>query len=208
MSPRSPELNRKLREESRARIVAHALELFARHGYEATSVRMIAESAGTALGLLYTHFRGKNDLLRAIVEDGMRGVAESFADAETAADPWARLERLVHAAFAVVRRDLRFWRLSYAVRTQPPVLAGVGETMQAAAAGLRARMEAHLREGGAARPATEAALLFALIDGVAQHYALDAENYPLDDAAEGITLHLRRLAAEAGHPPESTESTR
>lgn len=204
MSPRSAELNRKLREESRARIVAHALDLFARHGYESTSVRMIAGAAGVAQGLLYSHFRGKDDLLRAIVEEGLRGVAESFAEAEGGADPWERLERLVRASFRVVRRDLRFWRLSYAVRMQPPVLAGVGEAMAAAGAGLRGRMEVELREGGSEHAPTEAALLFALIDGVAQHYALDPEQYPLDGAVEGIVMHLRRLEREARRPLADT----
>lgn len=204
VSPRSAELNRRLREESRARIVAHALDLFARHGYEATTVRMIAAEAGVAQGLLYTHFRGKDDLLRAIVDDGLRGVAESFAEAAGGGDAWERLERLVRASFVVVRRDLRFWRLSYAVRMQPPVLAGVGEAMAAAGAGVRGRMEAELREGGSPRAATEAALLFALIDGVAQHYALDPERYPLDEAVEGIVMHLRRLASEARRPLADT----
>jgi hypothetical protein len=48
----------------------------------------------------------------------------------------------------------------------------------------------------------EAAVLFATIDGVSQHYALDPERYPLDAVAERIISRYDRIIADAAAPSE------
>ena len=179
-----------MREESRDRILAAALELFAHHGFAATSVRMIAERAGVAQGLLYNYFEGKDALLRAIFEQSMADVQESFEVAESDADPAARLERLVRAALEIVDRNQAFWRLSYQIRMQPEVLASLGEDVVGWTEATRAHLEALLREAGAARPEVESRVLFAAIDGAAQHYVLDPENYPVDEVCREIVARF------------------
>lgn len=179
MSPRTNEQNETLRADSRARILDHALRLFAEHGYEATSVRMIAQAAGIAQGLLYNYFTSKDQLLYAIFEQSMADVRESFAQAEDARDPRPQIERLIRGSFAMVRHHRLFWQLSYSVRMQRAVLAGLGDDLHAWTATIRMTLEGYFRAAGAAEPAIEAAILFAVIDGVAQHYVLDPERYPL-----------------------------
>lgn len=48
---------------SRARILAAARDLFQQHGYQATTVRMIAAEAGLSIGGLFSHFVDKLDIL-------------------------------------------------------------------------------------------------------------------------------------------------
>lgn len=191
MSPRSPAANARLREESRARIMAAALELFGRDGYDGTSVRAIAQAAGVSAGLLYTHFEGKDGLLRALFEASMADVRASFAEAEAAGTPAERIERLVRASFRILRERETFWRLSYGVRMQEAVLAGLGERVLAWTGEIRRVLERYLREAGFAHPEIEAAVLFALIDGVSQHYVLDPAGYPLDAVVERIVAGYR-----------------
>ncbi|HWD81379.1 MAG TPA: helix-turn-helix domain-containing protein [Kribbella sp.] len=45
-----------------------ALELFTRQGYEATSLREIADELGIQKPSLYYHFKGKEDILRSLFE--------------------------------------------------------------------------------------------------------------------------------------------
>jgi AcrR family transcriptional regulator len=186
MSPRTEAQNEQLRAESRARIITSALELFAQHGYEQTSVRMIAQAAGVAQGLLYNYFAGKEGLLRAIFEQSMADVRESFAAAEQAAQPDQRIAQLIQAAFTTIRRNVAFWRLSYGVRMQAGVLASLGEGMSGWADSIRQTFERYFGETGAPDPPVEAAILFALIDGVCQHYVLDPQRYPLDRVEEAL----------------------
>lgn len=174
------------RPESRERIVASALRLFGEHGYAATSVRLIAEDAGVAQGLLYNYFAGKEGLLRAIFERGVAQVASSFETAAGGATVRERLERLIRASFGLVREQLPFWRLSYQVRLQPGVVEGLGEVVSEWSASVRVQLEELLAAAGARSSAVEARVLFAAIDGVAQHYALDPEGYPLAEVSEAL----------------------
>ena len=59
----------------RAQIVDVARALFAEHGYRATTTRELAAAAGVSDALLYRYFESKDDLLRAVVEDGIAGFA-------------------------------------------------------------------------------------------------------------------------------------
>ena len=188
--PRSPAQNEQLREASTARVMEHALRRFAEHGYDGTTMKMIAASAGISPGLIYAYFPSKEALLRAIFLRSMDDVRASFAEAEAAA-PGARVERLVRASFEILRRNRDFWRLSYGARMQRSVLAALGDAVPRWLAEIVGTLERYLREAGAEHPAVEARLLFALIDGVSQHYVLDPDHYPLEEVVERlIARHL------------------
>lgn len=193
MSPRTAEQNEQIRASTRGRILQHALALFAEHGYERTSVRMIAEAAGISQGLLYNYFDNKQSLLHAIFEASVADVRASFALAD-AAPPAERLERLVRGSFEILRRNMAFWRLSYGVRMQPAVLEGLGGELHEWTAAIRGTLHGYLRDAGVPQPEIEAAALFALIDGISQHYVLDPDRYPLDAVIE---LVVARYAGSA-----------
>src|SRR5918992_5560704 len=106
MSPRSPARNEQLRAESRSRIIAQSLRLFAEHGYDRTTIKMIADAAGISQGLIYAHFASKDALLVAIFEESMADIRESFAAAGDAADPRERFERYIRGCFDLLRKNL------------------------------------------------------------------------------------------------------
>ncbi len=180
MAPRTEEQNEAIREESRARILESALALFAAHGYERTTIRMIAEAAGISQGLMYNYFSSKEQLIIALFQRSMQDVRESFAHAEDEHDPRPQIERLIRASFMILRRNMHFWRLSYGVRMQPAVVAGLGDQLHLWIDSIRSTIEVYFQNSGAADPGIEAAILFALIDGISQHYVLDPEHYPLE----------------------------
>jgi AcrR family transcriptional regulator len=57
------------RGDTRERIQAVALDLFAEQGYEATSLREIAERLGVTKAALYYHFKSKEDIVHSFTED-------------------------------------------------------------------------------------------------------------------------------------------
>lgn len=184
--PRSEAQNETIRQESRKRILEQALTLFAQHGYDRTTVRMIAQGAGIAQGLLYNYFRSKQEVLRALFEQSMSKVFESFA-LVTDQPPERKLETLVRGSFALVQRDRDFWKVSYGVRMQSAVLAELGPSLSMWTDSVRLGLTAILTEAGIAEPDLEARILFALIDGIAQHLVLDPD-YPI----EAVTSALLR----------------
>lgn len=55
-------------EETRRRLVAAGLDLFARHGFNAVTTRQLAEAAGVNQAAIPYHFGGKEGVYRAVAE--------------------------------------------------------------------------------------------------------------------------------------------
>jgi AcrR family transcriptional regulator len=55
-------------EATRQRVLAAALRLFRRHGFERTTMRDIARATGLSLGAAYHYFPSKDDIVRAYYE--------------------------------------------------------------------------------------------------------------------------------------------
>lgn len=69
----------------RGRILDESAGLFLRRGYNATSLREIADAVGVKAGSLYYHFASKEDLLVEILERGMEVMHAAFDDAAASA---------------------------------------------------------------------------------------------------------------------------
>jgi AcrR family transcriptional regulator len=67
------------RSDTRARIIAVALELFSEHGYEKTSLREIADRLGVTKAALYYHFKTKDDIVHGIVNTMAAPIDEAIA---------------------------------------------------------------------------------------------------------------------------------
>jgi len=94
------------------RLYAAAIELIGEHGYSATTVDEIVARAGVAKGTVYYHFKGKADLVSALLEDGLQRLAASFsAEIEGAQGPAEALRALVHAELLYIQRDQAFSKL-------------------------------------------------------------------------------------------------
>ncbi|HEX7025311.1 MAG TPA: TetR/AcrR family transcriptional regulator, partial [Gemmatimonadales bacterium] len=152
MAPRSEQQNVALRQESSARILEAALSLFARFGFERTSVRMIAREAGVSQGLLYNYFTGKDDLLRAIFQRSLSDVRVSFDSLHDAAAPATQLERYIRRSFEILQQHQDFWRLFYSLRMQPAVLAGLRDDIAVFVEGVNQTLTAQFQAMGEPNP--------------------------------------------------------
>ena len=62
--------------DTRSRFQKIALELFTANGYEATSLREIAERVGVTKAALYYHFKTKDDIIGSLVQDRVARLEE------------------------------------------------------------------------------------------------------------------------------------
>ncbi|MEU7908493.1 helix-turn-helix domain-containing protein [Actinoplanes sp. NPDC049118] len=69
--------------DTKAEIRQVAMELFTSQGYEATSLREIAERLGVTKAALYYHFRSKEDIVRSLFGDYLAALDELVAWAST-----------------------------------------------------------------------------------------------------------------------------
>lgn len=163
-----------------------ARTLFAQRGYEATSMRAIAEAADVSLGLAYNYFSGKEDLLRVIVEEGMAQVEATLTELDTEMSPETQFRRFVTACLDTVRTHRTFWQLLYSLRQQPEAVAALGDTLDGLYDEIHARLRSLFEALDDDAPDVSARLLFATLDGVGQHYVRDPKTYPLDNVVDQV----------------------
>ncbi|WP_312846076.1 TetR/AcrR family transcriptional regulator [Streptomyces sp. WAC05374] len=91
--------------ERRAELLATAAEVFAAHGYNATTVRRIADEAGMLAGSLYYHFDSKESMVDEILSGFLDELWTGY-DAVLAAGlgPRETIEALVTASFRGIDR--------------------------------------------------------------------------------------------------------
>jgi TetR/AcrR family transcriptional regulator, cholesterol catabolism regulator len=74
-------------------VVEAATKQFAKHGYDATTMRDIASVTGILPGSLYYHFSSKEELFAAVHERAINYICTGVVRAiNPSADPWTRLE--------------------------------------------------------------------------------------------------------------------
>ena len=79
-------------EETRARLVEAARELFAARGYAGVSMEQVCARAEVTRGALYHHFAGKDDLFRAVCENAAGTLTDQVIEAARSyPDAWSRL---------------------------------------------------------------------------------------------------------------------
>jgi len=94
-------------EKTEAAIRVVAIELFARHGYEAVSMRQIAAGVGVQAAALYRYFPTKEELLFGLLDRHLRDLSESWDAARPALpDATLRLAMFIahHLRFHIERR--------------------------------------------------------------------------------------------------------
>lgn len=64
--------------KTKRKIFETSMELFAKKGYEATSIEEITSVVGVAKGTLYYHFASKEEIFNFLVEEGMKLLKNSI----------------------------------------------------------------------------------------------------------------------------------
>jgi len=91
------------REEVRGKILDAARDLFARDGYDAVTMRKIAEAIEYSPTAIYLHFKDKDALVRELCVADFDSLARAFQRIAREPDPLERLRKvgLAYADFAV-----------------------------------------------------------------------------------------------------------
>lgn len=106
---KSPELKIEVQEFKRRRILEESRELFFALGYEATTLDAIAEGLKVTKPFIYSYFRNKSEILRAICEIGIRSSLEALDQAlATTLPPREKLRLIVEAVTAIVIKNQKY----------------------------------------------------------------------------------------------------
>jgi AcrR family transcriptional regulator len=91
-------------EDTRTRLLATALRLFAEHGVEGTSLQMIADELGVTKAAVYYHFKTKSEITEAVAGPGIRELDELVVEAAKHRRHGARVDHLLDGFVDLVVR--------------------------------------------------------------------------------------------------------
>ena len=179
--PRSATVNQELRERSRERILAAALEVFAAKGYEAASISQITAQAGVSRGLVAYYFGTKEELAAELLDRWLDGIAAILTIPGT---PDERLAGIIDGGLMAAATTLPIQRLAISLMMQPgthDVFARVETAKSDRLALVEDAIRAIFTARGAADPALEEMLLRATLEGVTVKLAIYSETFPVED---------------------------
>jgi AcrR family transcriptional regulator len=67
-----PKRKRMTGDQRRLEIIRSAMDVFARNGFSGSTTRKISENAGISEAMIYSHFRNKEDLYSAIIDEKLQ----------------------------------------------------------------------------------------------------------------------------------------
>jgi AcrR family transcriptional regulator len=182
----------------REQLIDAATSLVARKGYEAVTIRDVADAASVSTGTVHYYFSGKDDLLRSVLVEASRRFQKRVEDATGGVvDPRTLLAR--HAAAATPRTPdeldaQRVWSAFWDQAQRDPQLRDLHERLYDT---WRAQLADAVRRGGFVGVDADAwaRRYVALIDGLALHVTLHPGSVSPDDMQRAcgdyvtVTLH-------------------
>ena len=105
--------------DKREHILSIAEELFGEKGFDGTSVRDIAQSAGVNLAMISYYFGSKEKLLESLIEfrtGYAYGILEELNKDESLS-PWDKIDRLVEFFVDRILNNLRFHNIMHQANT-------------------------------------------------------------------------------------------
>lgn len=176
-------------------IIETAIDLFAARSFESVSIQALAEASGVAQGLLYRHFKNKNDLLLHLVMMGMEQVQATllpykdetlgFREAFTAH---------ISLSLQYLHTHYKLWKVLHATRQNTSLVHSLDISVNPRKEIIRPIKE-KLQQEGVAEPKIHAWYIFTLIDGLTSLYLMYPEEYPLRKMEklliDKISYHVR-----------------
>jgi AcrR family transcriptional regulator len=151
------------RQELHDRILDAARELFARHGYEAVTLRKIAQAIEYTPAAIYGHFQDKDDLIRTLCKRDFDTLSARMAKLADVVDPLERVRLLGHGYIQFAIEHPQHYRLMFMSPAEfehdETTLEGKGDPHRDGYAFLRLSVQQALDQGRMRDPGADADLL-------------------------------------------------
>jgi AcrR family transcriptional regulator len=199
--PRTPEENDRIRRATQAQILQATRDLFLSKGYYSTSIEDIAKQAQISKGLLYHYFKGKEDLLAAMVEVRLSDLLTVMNTAAAKATPVEQIRQIAEGALDDVWRQPEVFRFYLNLFTQPrldPVVAKYTQRLmdeQAKQFEVQTQMFTKL---GVAHPRQRSLYFSSTLQGIMLMFSTYPKSFPLDKVKAQVIAEFCRVPDSSG----------
>lgn len=173
-------------------IIEVATKLFAKHGFEKTPISAICKMANVSNGLVFHHFKNKNELLREIFKKTTNIVVELNHRNREITSPRERLIELIEGAFKQMVDDKLYFRLYLNVMLQPTTREILNDLIKERSAILLKYSEEVFNKVSEEDSKILSYMFVSDLDGIAINYLYSFDDYPLDLVKEQF---LKRYAS-------------
>ena len=109
--------------DNREKLLACALDLFAKRGFDAVGVQEVAEAAGVKKPTLYYYFGSKSGLLQTLLTENFAALFDEVEKAaEYQGDVGNTLRRVANIYFNYARRNPKLYRMQLSMWFAPALL--------------------------------------------------------------------------------------
>ncbi len=182
--PRTKEQFAELREKKREIIIKTAIKLFARKGYDNTSINDIAKAAKISTGLTYHYFTSKQKILEELINQWLHMADGIFSEFLRHADPFDQMKYGIEAVFYFLESNKELWKLYISFIAQPGILKKVKKMALLNTQEYMKTLEKILSDLGFKNPEVEARFIDVFLDGIWLNYFMAEEDFPLSEMKE------------------------
>lgn len=182
MTPRKKEDIEKIREISRNKIMDSALKLFAKHGFDKTSIRMIAKDAGVSVGLLYNYFKSKDEVLKTLFIDIFAEYLPVLKYSKKESDPFKRFKLTVDASMKLLENNRDKMKLYFSLMLNEEMFKKGFDEFSSSMELIMQEFLLIFQEMKFENPYMSLRIYSAALDGLQMHYLVDPEGFPYQEA--------------------------
>ena len=179
MSPKTSKQFDEIRMMRKKQIMRVALRLFADKGYPSTSIHLISQKAGISKGLLYNYFLGKEDLLKAIIDEGIDEMLMIFDPNKDGVLTPDEFRFFVSELFLRLSRDIKLWKLYFSLIMQASVQKLMAQRFHEISLLHGKILIEYFSKKGCPKPELEVLFFHMIMDGVALNYVMNPGDFPL-----------------------------
>ena len=200
------------REKKRSEIAKRAMDVFARKGFQATTIQDIADADGIGKGTVHHYFRSKDEILMAVTSEIFLDIERSLGAALLRMDePEERLAALIQKSLNMTPEIenlyviiFELWLVNLRNRHHNDFMQVIKDLHHDLRTMVGRMIDYGKKKGLFAEDIDTDALAVYLItsfDGVAFHYLLDKESFDLDHVTKEFIRFLLRHARPGKDSP-------
>lgn len=162
------------------KVIEVATILFAKNGFENTSMANICSEAKVSKGLVYHHFKSKESILIEIFTQVTEQMVEMNKGSKSSLKPNIQLQHLIETIFSQLAQDKHLFQFNLNIMFQPTTRKILSEQIEKRANILFKSVKQIFDEISLEESEILSYMFIAEIDGIALNYLSVFENYPLE----------------------------
>ncbi len=174
--------------DKRQQIIVIATKLFSERGFDKTPISAICEAANVSKGLIFHHFKNKNNLLREIFISTTEIIVQINESKSNQLSSKERLLELINSFFAQLETDKLFFQLNLNVILQPTTREILNDLIEDRSLLIMDSVKNIFKELNPENSLVKSYLFIAELDGIALNYLGIFKDYPLREIKEQLLI--------------------